>query len=94
MSIYITKGQLCIQWGFQCFDALVFFLFSGKKTENPLLLLGQYSDEEVEEEEEEDKEKAGDAAVDTSLANKNEQVTIINFYIYIGFTDVISVSPD
>ncbi|CAH8348995.1 unnamed protein product [Eruca vesicaria subsp. sativa] len=45
---------------------------SGKKTENPLLLLGQYSDEEVEEEE---KDKADDdAAADSSLANKNEQV--------------------
>ncbi|CAN6968413.1 unnamed protein product [Brassica oleracea var. botrytis] len=41
---------------------------SGQQTENPLLLLGQYSDEEVEE------EKADDATAETSLASKNEQV--------------------
>lgn len=60
------------------FDDLVFFLFSGKKTENPLLLLGQYSDEEVEED---SNDKADDATADSSLTNKNEQVAIINLYI-------------
>ncbi|KAG2317883.1 hypothetical protein Bca52824_021005 [Brassica carinata] len=44
---------------------------SGKKTENPLLLLGQYSDEEVEED---SNDKADDATADSSLTNKNEQV--------------------
>ncbi|XP_010465144.1 PREDICTED: formin-binding protein 4-like isoform X2 [Camelina sativa] len=40
------------------------FIVTGQKTENPLILLGQYSDDEVEE----------DATADSSLANKNEQV--------------------
>ncbi|KAL1204873.1 hypothetical protein V5N11_017473 [Cardamine amara subsp. amara] len=44
---------------------------SGQKSENPLLLLGQYSDDEVEED---SKERADDATADSSLANKNEQV--------------------
>lgn len=60
----------------QKFDSLV-FLFSGQKTENPLLLLGQYSDDEVEED---SKERADDATADSSVANKNQQVTIINLY--------------
>ncbi|CDY24199.1 BnaC01g37790D [Brassica napus] len=45
---------------------------SGQKTENPLLLLGQYSDEEEVEDEKED--KADDATAESSLANKNEKV--------------------
>jgi len=52
-------------------------LFSGQKTENPLLLLGQYSDDEVEEDSD---KKADDTSADSSLANKNEQVTTTNFY--------------
>lgn len=56
------------------FDAL-FFLFSGQKTGNPLLLLGQYSDDEVEEDSD---KKADDASADSSLTNKNEQVTTTN----------------
>ncbi|KAG7577056.1 WW domain [Arabidopsis thaliana x Arabidopsis arenosa] len=44
---------------------------SGKKTGNPLLLLGQYSDDEVEEDSD---KKADDASADSSLTNKNEQV--------------------
>lgn len=54
------------------------FLFSGQKTQNPLLLLGQYSDDEVEEDSD---QRADDATADSSIANKNEQVTIINLYI-------------
>ncbi|XP_013673229.2 formin-binding protein 4 isoform X1 [Brassica napus] len=46
---------------------------SGQKTENPLLLLGQYSDEE-EEVEDEKEDKADDATAESSLANKNEKV--------------------
>jgi hypothetical protein len=46
-------------------------LFSGQKTENPLLLLGQYSDDEVEEDSD---KKADDTSADSFLANKNEQV--------------------
>ncbi|CAH2053841.1 unnamed protein product [Thlaspi arvense] len=45
---------------------------SGQKTENPLLLLGQYSDDEVEKDDSD--ERAGDASADSSLANKTEQV--------------------
>ena len=63
--------------GLPKFDALV-FLFSGQKTENPLLLLGQYSDEEEVEDEKED--KADDATAESSLANKNEKVSVINIY--------------
>lgn len=33
----------------QVFDMLVFLLFSGQQPENPLLLLGQYSDDELED---------------------------------------------
>lgn len=64
--------------GLPKFDALV-FLFSGQKTENPLLLLGQYSDEE-EEVEDEKEDKADDATAESSLANKNEKVSVINIY--------------
>lgn len=63
--------------GLPNFDFLV-FLFSGQKTQNPLLLLGQYSDDEVEEDSD---QRADDATADSSIANKNEQVTIINLYI-------------
>lgn len=62
--------------GLPKFDALV-FLFSGQKTVNPLLLLGQYSDDEVEED---SGERADDATADSSLPNKTEKVTIVNVY--------------
>ncbi|CAA7016329.1 unnamed protein product [Microthlaspi erraticum] len=44
---------------------------SDPKTENPLVLLGQYSDDDVEENLDERKDVA---TADSSLANKNEQV--------------------
>ena len=59
------------------FWRFIYLLFSGQKTENPLLLLGQYSDDEVEEDSD---KKADDTSADSSLANKNEQVTTTNFY--------------
>ncbi|KFK38660.1 hypothetical protein AALP_AA3G143500 [Arabis alpina] len=42
---------------------------SGQKIVNPLLLLGQYSDDEVDED-----ERADDTTADSSLANKTEQL--------------------
>ncbi|XP_062078974.1 uncharacterized protein LOC133783376 isoform X2 [Humulus lupulus] len=57
-------------------DLLVFLLSSGPQPENPLLLLGQYSDDD--EREDDLDEKLGEAAVESSLVENNNEVKILN----------------
>lgn len=65
------------------FDVVVCLLSSGQKPENPLLLLGQYSDDELED----DSEKALDnaAAESSSPGNKDE---VINEFDYLGIIPI------
>lgn len=55
---------------FKAFDKLVFFI-SGKQPENPLLLLGQYSDDELDEE---SSKRLDHTTEENSIVDNNEQV--------------------
>lgn len=59
---------------------LVFLMSAGQRPENPLLLLGQYSDEELDDV---SNKAHSDAAVENSSPQNNDEVITMSFTYFI-----------